>query len=147
MTAGRSKFEVVIGTDGSASGQAAVDAATRFPWPARAGAVLVVATRLLPARIGGALRAEAARLTSERRRKLTRIQRTLRLRLHRAGWKVQDVVRIATPLAGLLDAAKAGRADVLVIGARGTGGVERLLLGSVAEGAMARAPMSVLVVR
>ena len=50
MTAGRSRFEVVIGTDGSASGQAAVDAATRFPWPARAGAVLVVATRLLPAR-------------------------------------------------------------------------------------------------
>ena len=37
--------------------------------------------------------------------------------------------------------------DVLVIGARGTGGIERLLLGSVAEGAMARAPMSVLVVR
>jgi nucleotide-binding universal stress UspA family protein len=36
---------------------------------------------------------------------------------------------------------------VLVIGARGTGGVERLLLGSVAEGAVARAPMSVLVVR
>lgn len=63
------------------------------------------------------------------------------------GWKVQEVVRIATPLAGLLDAAKAGRADVLVIGARGTGGVERLLLGSVAEGAVGRAPMSVLVVR
>ena len=57
------------------------------------------------------------------------------------------MVRIATPWRDLLDAAKAGRADVLVIGARGTGGVERLLLGSVAEGAMARAPMSVLVIR
>jgi nucleotide-binding universal stress UspA family protein len=87
------------------------------------------------------------RLTSERRRKLTRIQRTLRLRLHRAGWKVQEVIRIATPLAGLLDAAKAGRAAVLVIGARGTGGVEQLLLGSVAEGAVAGATMSVPVVR
>ena len=291
--AGRSSFEVVIGTDGSASGRAAVEAATRFPWPARAGAVLVVASRgviewspaaralaqgvaqrvgssalrrlrrrwpaararyplqapsgallaaarsagrgaivvgsggrgmlrrmllgsvsrqvvqaascpvlvvkgrltrarrftigvdgsassrraaefvarlsvppggrvtlvsviepvrvpsggLLPARIGGALRAEAVRLTSERRRKLEGVQRTLRQRLGRAGWKVQEVVRSATPLEGLLDAAKAGRADVLVIGARGTGGIERLLLGSVAEGAMARAPMSVLVVR
>jgi nucleotide-binding universal stress UspA family protein len=36
---------------------------------------------------------------------------------------------------------------VLVIGARGTGGVARLLLGSVAEGVMTRATMSVLVVR
>jgi len=56
-------------------------------------------------------------------------------------------VRAATPLVGLLDAAKAAQADVLVIGARGTGGVSRLLLGSVAEGALARAPISVLVVR
>ena len=43
--AGRTRFEVVIGTDGSASGRAAVDAAAHFPWPARAGAVLVVASR------------------------------------------------------------------------------------------------------
>lgn len=291
--AGRTRFEVVIGTDGSASGRAAVDAAAHFPWPARAGAVLVVASRgvlewspaaralaqgaaqrvgaralralrrrwptvqaryplqspsgallaaarsgrggaivvgsggrgvlgrlllgsvsrqvvqaaacpvlivksrltrarhftigvdgsansrraaevvarlsippggrvtlvsviepirvpsgaLMPARIGGTLRAEAARLTAERRRKLERAQRQLRIRLRRAGWKVREVVRVATPLEGLLDAANASRTDVLVIGARGTGGVSRLLLGSVAEGAMTRAPMSVLVVR
>jgi nucleotide-binding universal stress UspA family protein len=74
MMAGRTRIEVVIGTDGSAAGRAAVDAAARFPWPARAGAVLVVASR-------GAI------------------------------------------------------------------GVARLLLGSVAEGVMSRAPMSVLVVR
>ena len=290
--AGRTRFEVVIGTDGSASGRAAVEAAARFPWPARAGAVLVVASRgtiewspaaralaqgaaqrvgvralralrrrwpavqaryplqspsgallaaarsargaivvgsggrgmlgrvllgsvsrqvvqaadcpvlvvkgrlrrarrftigvdgsansrraaevvarlsvppggqvtlvsviepmrvpsggLMPARIGGALRAEAARLTAERRRKLERAQRQLRIPLRRAGWKVREVVRTATPLEGLLDASNASRTDVLVIGARGTGGVARLLLGSVAEGAMTRAPMSVLVVR
>ena len=41
----RSRFVVVIGTDGSASGHAAVEGATRFPWPARAEALLVVATR------------------------------------------------------------------------------------------------------
>jgi len=34
-----------------------------------------------------------------------------------------------------------------VVGARGSGGVTRLLLGSVAEGAVNQAPMSVLVVR
>jgi nucleotide-binding universal stress UspA family protein len=293
MMAGRTRFDVVIGTDGSASGRAAVDAAARFPWPARAGAVLVVASRgvlewspagralaqgavqrvgaralrvlrrrwpaaqsryplqspsgallaaarsarggaivvgsggrgmlrrlllgsvsrqvvqaagcpvlvvkgrltrarrftigvdgsrhsrraaevvarlsvpaggrvtlvsviepirvpsggLMPTRIGGALRAEAARLAAERRRRLEGAQRKLGIRLRRAGWKVSEVVRTAAPLEGLLAEAKASRADVLVIGARGTGGIARLLLGSVAEGAMARAPMSVLVVR
>jgi ATP-dependent RNA helicase DeaD len=45
----------------------------------------------------------------------------------------------------LLDAAKG--ADVLVVGARGVGGVERLLLGSVAERVVSRAPVPVLVVR
>ena len=38
-------------------------------------------------------------------------------------------------------------ADVLVVGARGVGAVERLVLGSVAEGAVSRAPVPVLVVR
>jgi nucleotide-binding universal stress UspA family protein len=38
-------------------------------------------------------------------------------------------------------------ADLLVLGARGVGGVTRLLLGSVAEGALGRAPVSVLVVK
>jgi nucleotide-binding universal stress UspA family protein len=34
-----------------------------------------------------------------------------------------------------------------VIGARGVGGVERLLMGSVAEGALDRCPVTVVVVR
>jgi nucleotide-binding universal stress UspA family protein len=49
---------------------------------------------LMPARVGGALRAEAERLTAERRRKLEGAQRQLRIRLLRAGWKVREVVRI-----------------------------------------------------
>jgi nucleotide-binding universal stress UspA family protein len=292
MMAGKRSFQIVIGTDGSASGRAAVDAATRFPWPSGASAVLVVASRgalewspaaralaqdvaqrvgasglrmlrrrwpeavaryplqspsaallaaarsargtivvgsggrgplgrmllgsvsrqvvqgatcpvlvvksrlrrarrftigvdgsanslraalmvarlsvppggrvtlvsviepvrvpsaaLMPTRISSALRGEAARLMAERRRAVERAQRLLRIRLRRAGWPVRELVRTGAPLEGLLDAATATRADVLVIGARGTGGVARLLLGSAAEGAIGRAPMSVLVVR
>jgi nucleotide-binding universal stress UspA family protein len=36
---------------------------------------------------------------------------------------------------------------VLVLGARGVGGVERMVIGSVAEGAVTRAPVPVLIVR
>jgi nucleotide-binding universal stress UspA family protein len=144
-----------IGVDGSANSRRAALMVARLPVPAGGRVTLVSVIEpvrvpsggLISARISGALRGEAARLAAQRRRKLERVQRLLRIRLRRAGWKVQELVRTAAPLEGLLDAAKASRADVLVIGARGTGGVARLLLGSVAEGAMGRAPMSVLVVR
>jgi nucleotide-binding universal stress UspA family protein len=49
------------------------------------------------------------------------------------------------PLEELLAASR--DADILVVGARGIGTVERLLLGSVAEGALTHAPVPVLVVR
>ena len=39
------------------------------------------------------------------------------------------------------------RADLLVLGARGTGGLARLLLGSVADGALRLATVPVLVVK
>ena len=51
------------------------------------------------------------------------------------------------PLQELLAATKTARAQLLAVGARGHGPLERLLLGSVAEGALHRAPVSVLVVR
>jgi nucleotide-binding universal stress UspA family protein len=54
---------------------------------------------------------------------------------------------VGVPLGELLAATHATRADVLVLGARGVGGLERLLLGSVAEGALSRSPVSVLIVR
>jgi nucleotide-binding universal stress UspA family protein len=41
----------------------------------------------------------------------------------------------------------AARAQLLVVGARGTSGVRHLLLGSVAEGALNRSPVAVLVAR
>ena len=51
------------------------------------------------------------------------------------------------PLDELLKAVRAARANMLVVGARGVGGVARLLLGSVADGAVKHAPCAVFVVR
>ena len=144
-----------IGVDGSANSRRAARMVARLSVPPGGRVTLVSVIEpvrvpsggLMPARVSSTLRGEAARLTADRHRTVERAQRLLRVRLRRAGWKVREVVRAAAPLDGLLDAAKASRADVLDIGARGTGGVARLLLGSVAEGAVGRAPMSVLVVR
>ena len=58
---------------------------------------------------------------------------------------VLEPIRI--PSLGLLLAVGEARAGLLVIGARGIGGVDRLLLGSVADGGIQHAPVSVLVAR
>jgi nucleotide-binding universal stress UspA family protein len=50
-------------------------------------------------------------------------------------------------LAELLGAAKSARADVVVVGARGIGGLERLLLGSVAEPVTHEVSLPVLLAR
>ena len=68
------------------------------------------------------------------------------VRLQRSGWKAKTEVRIGAPLASLLKAVADHRADVLVLGARATTGVERALLGSVANGALNRCPVPVLLV-
>lgn len=56
-------------------------------------------------------------------------------------------VRVGAPLASLLEAVQEHRADVLILGARATSGLERALLGSVASGALDRSPVPVMLVR
>jgi nucleotide-binding universal stress UspA family protein len=68
-------------------------------------------------------------------------------RLARGGWAVRERVYAGAPLDALLATVSATRADVLVVGARGASGVSHLLLGSVAEGALGRSPVPVLIVR
>ncbi len=60
------------------------------------------------------------------------------------------LVETATPAerisAALVDEAASWRADLVVLGARGRGAVERLLLGSMADGVARRATIAVLLV-
>jgi nucleotide-binding universal stress UspA family protein len=107
--------------------------------------VRLPSTALLPARMRAALTSEASDLEKERVTAARRHIEAVRQRLARAGWRVRTEVRTGRPLEELLDASR--NANVLVVGARGVGGVERLLLGSVAEGVISRAQVPVLVVR
>ncbi|MBI4260061.1 MAG: universal stress protein [Actinobacteria bacterium] len=64
-----------------------------------------------------------------------------------AGLEPEAVEVPGDPAAALLRECAGASADVLVVGSRGLGGVSRLLLGSVSEQVVRRAPCSVLVVR
>jgi nucleotide-binding universal stress UspA family protein len=61
-----------------------------------------------------------------------------------AGWRTRTELRTGEPLRELMDSVRRSRAQLLVVGARGTSGVRHLLLGSVAEGALNRSPVPVL---
>jgi nucleotide-binding universal stress UspA family protein len=146
---------VVVGLDGSTNARRAARFLLRLrpPRGARATLVRVVepmnppSVALLPVGVRSRLMAEAAALLASRVRVAERdVQGAARL-LARAGWRTRTVVRVGQPLAELLGAVRASRAGLLVLGARGVGGVARLLLGSVAEGAVRRAPVSVLIVK
>ena len=67
--------------------------------------------------------------------------------LKRSGWQTRAMLTNGDPLRDLLRAVATTRAQLLVVGARGTTGLRRLLLGSVAEGVLNRCPLTVLVVR
>jgi nucleotide-binding universal stress UspA family protein len=151
--AARRPRRFLIGIDGSPHARGAVElvAALSRPPGSRVHLLRVVErvrppnTGLLPARARGLIAQEAAELEGEHVAKARRELEAARARLARAGWGVKTEIRMGRPLEELLAASR--DADVLVVGARGIGAVERLLLGSVAEGALTRAPVPVLVVR
>jgi nucleotide-binding universal stress UspA family protein len=146
---------LVIAVDGSPHSRQAVDLVRRLAVP-DGGAVTLIAVRephrpvsvgLLPSSVRATIGGELAALEAERAQHLQRELDRAARPLERAGWAVKTEVRAGVPLAEILSAVHASRADVLVLGARGVGGLERLVLGSVAEGALSRSPVSVLVLR
>mgnify|MGYP001313577204 CR=1 FL=1 len=58
-----------------------------------------------------------------------------------------ELIHVGKTVTEIVKAAKEWPAELIVIGSHGRGGVERLLLGSVAEGVMRHAVCPVLVVR
>jgi len=151
--AARDPSRFLLGVDGSphARGAVAFVSGLRPRRGGRAHLLRVVepvrppSTGLMPARVRALLTREATELEREHVAAARRELETAGARLAKAGWRVKIEVRMGRPLEELLAASK--DADVLVVGARGVGAIERLLLGSVAEGAVTRAAVPVLVVR
>ena len=121
---------IVIGFDGSAGARRALRFAARLE--PRRGSRAVLVNVVAPA----ALPATAA----ERRSHAAAVL------LERAGWPATVQVRAGAPLETLLDAAAEREGSVLVLGARATSGLKRVVLGSVAAGALDRSRVPVLIV-
>jgi nucleotide-binding universal stress UspA family protein len=146
---------LLVGIDGSRGSRRAVDFVARLA-PPPGGRVTVLrvvepahlpSLALLPGAVRAAVAGQAAALHAARLRAARADVERAAAILRRAGWRCRAEVREGVPLAELLAAIAPARADLLVLGARGIGGVARFLLGSVADAATKHAPISVLVVR
>ena len=120
---------IVVGTDGSETARAAVDAAVRLAALSGAGLELVCA--YAPARRDDvdALLADAAR------------------RARDADVEVQEHPREGDAADAILDVAEELGADLIVVGHKGTTGAKRFLLGSVPNKVSHYAPCAVMIVR
>lgn len=90
---------------------------------------------------------EVDRINQTRRVKASKATGSAVAKLVARGWAADAKVTAGDPLWDLLAEVDRSRADLLVIGARGVSGLTRLLLGSVAEGALNRSAVPVLIVR
>jgi nucleotide-binding universal stress UspA family protein len=146
----------LIGYDADTYARRAVSLLSRLEPGRGARAILVKVidlTRLppraarLPTALRVKLRSDVAALNAERRKQAQAALADAAARLKSTGWATETEVRTGAPLVGLLSAARAHGADVLVLGARETSGLKRMLLGSVAEGALNNSRIPVLLVR
>ena len=151
----RAVTRVALGFDGSPCARHALDRLTGLQAP-KGGRVTIVRvleqTRMpslaaLPSSARNVIAAQATAAGAVEEKRVARENDAAAATLRRAGWKVDVTVRKGAPLHELLAATARARAQLLVVGARGHSAVERLLLGSVAEGALHRCPVSVMVVR
>jgi nucleotide-binding universal stress UspA family protein len=155
-TAPKTVRRFVVGFDDSPNARRAVNLLSRLRPERGSRAVLVNVMDLiklprnasrLPASVRSNLRGDLVALNKERYEQAQRALETAASQLKRTGWTTEEEIRKGPPLEGLLAAAKAHRADILVVGARATSGIERMLLGSVSQGALNSSPKPVLLVR
>jgi len=144
---------IVVGVDGSEAAKRALAFVGRLAPPRGGRVTLVSAVELLKPPSRGRIPG-AATIAREVRRQNTVRTRAARKDLDRAaaelkrtGWQPRTMLVHGEPLRDLLGAVAASRAQLLVVGARGSSGVRYLLLGSVAEGALNQSPVAVLVAR
>jgi nucleotide-binding universal stress UspA family protein len=147
---------VVFASDGSRNASRALGfllARLEPPVAARVTVVRVVKPEpsrtpgVLPAPVRRAVLASMASLEAKRVGQARRDVDQAAALLKRAGWRARGVVREGLPLVEVLREVIDSRADLVVLGARGTGGLARLVLGSVAEGVLERSPVPVLLVK
>lgn len=147
--------QIVIAFDASPNSIRAVELVGRLEAPRDGRVTLVGVIELMtPASRGpsvAGIRAtvarEVRRINTARAKAAVKALNRAARELGRSGWRTRTELRTGEPLRELVAVVNSLRPELLVVGTRGTSGVRRVLLGSVAEGVLNRSPVPVLLAR
>ena len=140
-------LRIVIGVDGSAGAEAAVNVVAQRQWPPSTEARLVNATWYAPHLFTETSAATAMTWFAEEHARIAAILQQAQENLQAAGLQVTTLTQQEDPKTLLCEVAERWGADCIFVGAKGVGKWERLLIGSVSSAVAARAHCSVEIVR
>lgn len=143
-------MRILLAIDDSDHSSIAAKAILERPWPKDSTVrVLYVAQSYVPipdpyGSIGGMNYEEVARSLLKRAQDVVALTAT---RLAALGLAIESSVKQGDPRREIVEEAKGWGAELIIVGSHGRTGVQRWLLGSVAEHVVRHAPCSVEVVR
>jgi nucleotide-binding universal stress UspA family protein len=141
-------MNVLVGLDDSRCSEVVLERIATMLWPKDARFLVLSAVPPIFVGPGEAASTDAVgHLLEEQERYHLEIAKRGTERLRNAGLQVETKVAVQDPRSALVDAARAGRVDLIVVGSHGRTGFQKLLLGSVASHVVTHAPCSVLVIR
>ena len=142
---------LLIGGDNSADSNAAVEAVCQRNWPKGSeAALLTVVDTVMPLAPNPAEPSVMKWIEVADESNWDEVRKIFEpaaQRIRSAGLHAEVLIRRGNPADEMLDEAHTWGADCIFVGARGTRGIDRLLLGSVSSAVSARAHCSVEVVR
>jgi len=142
---------ILIGMDQSSDSNAALDVVCSRNWPKGSEAgVLAVVDTVMPIKSESAGPAAMKWIEVDDEKNWDQVREIFEPsaeKLRRVGLHAEVLVRRGNPADEILDEANTWGADCIFVGAKGTRGIDRLLLGSVSSAVSARAHCSVEVVR
>lgn len=140
-------LRIVVGVDGSAGSQAAVNVVAQRSWPPKTEVKLVNATWSSPHLYAEPAATAVMKWLAEEHARIEASLQQAQEKLQAAGLQVTRLTAQEDPKTLLCEEAERWGADCMFVGAKGVGRLERLLIGSVSSAVAARAHCSVEIVR
>src|SRR5215467_10053827 len=139
-------MKLLLAIDSSAQSEIVVSEVIRRPWPAGTEVCVLTVVDLL-ALFGGAIAGLLEPFAENENKAAESLVRSVRTRLASRGLSATTKVLEDHPSTAIVDFSRKWRADLILVGSHGQGGITSHMPGSVARAVLQHAPCSVEIVR